>query len=455
MKNSICIIDDEIDFLESVKRGLSLGGYKNVRLESDPRKAVEVFKENEDIEVALIDVTMPGINGLELLGIIKTYSPNTQCIMVTAIDEARLAVECLKKGAYDYLVKPVTKDDIVRVIERSLERKRFIDILDLGKGGVLPKLEREQAFEPIVTRSANMLRILKEAELHAASDVPVLITGDSGTGKELLAKAVHSASPRAKSSFLPVNMAALTPGLFDAEFFGHARGAFTGADKERIGFLEHSNHGTIFLDEIGTLSLDTQGKLLRVLQEGEYIKVGTSVPRKADVRFISATNANLESLIKKGQFRKDLYYRLKGAWLYLPPLKERADDIPALIAKFLEEFGTTGGQDIEHDAISLLMHYDYPGNIRELKSILQSAINLAHGSMIRTGHLPDAVIKKVRKPKPVLSIDSELSRSLEEVERAHIMRVYEQTNRNKSQSARVLGIGLNTLRRKLAAYGAK
>ncbi len=455
MNTPICIIDDELDFLESARRGLFTRGFRNIRLESDPLKAVELFKQGDDFAVALIDITMPEMNGVELLGIIKTYSPNTECIMITAIDEARIAVECLKKGAYDYLVKPISRDDLARVVSRALERKRLRAIMDLGKGGVIPKFDRKKAFKPIVTRSVQILRILKEAELHAVSDVPVLITGDSGTGKELLARAVHDASPRAKSSFLAVNMAALTTGIFDAEFFGHTKGAFTGATRDRVGYLEHSHHGTIFLDEIGTLSPDIQGKLLRVLQEGEYIKIGTSVTRKADVRFIAATNADLNSLIKKGLFRKDLYYRLKGAWLYLPPLKERKDDIPALTEHFLEEFGNFGGERIEDDAMTALMDYHYPGNIRELKSILQSAVNLARGAAIRAGHLPEALRKRKPAFKHTPIVDEKSLVPLEEMEKTHILKVYEHTDRNKSRSARALGIGLNTLRRKLTSYGVK
>jgi DNA-binding NtrC family response regulator len=455
MNDPICIIDDEVDFLESAKRGLFTRGFRNIRLESDPRKAAALFGKDDGFAVALIDITMPGMNGLELLGVIKTYSPNTECIMITAMDEARLAVEALKKGAYDYLVKPISRDDLVRIVERALERKRLLDILDLGKGGAVPKLERNQAFETVVTRFAQILKVLKEAELHASSDVPVLITGDSGTGKELLARAIHNASPRAKSSFLAVNMAALSPGIFDGEFFGHTKGVFTGTERESSGFLEHTGGGTLFLDEIGSLSLEMQGKLLRTLQEGEYIKIGTDVTRKADVRFISATNADLERLIRKGDFRKDLYYRLKGAWLYLPPLRERAEDIPALTEKFLEEFGHFSSQPISENAVAALMEYDYPGNIRELRSILRSAVNLARGTVIRTGHLPGVVTKKRRSSGSAPSKDVETFASLAEMEKNHILKVYEQTDRNKRRSARVLGIGLETLRRKLASYGVR
>lgn len=251
-------------------------------------------------------------------------------------------------------------------------------------------------------------------------------------------------------------MASVTGSLFDAEFFGHTRGAFTGAEKDRVGYLEHTGQGTLFLDEIGTLPLDLQGKLLRVLQEGEYIKVGTSKTQKANVRFVAATNANLERLMAKGEFRKDLYYRLKGAWLHLSPLRERQEDIPLLIEKFLEEFCNAGGnRDIEKKAVSILMDYDYPGNIRELKSIVQSAVNLAQGKPISVNFFPDHLRKRKATSRRDLQAGFEPIVSLAEAEKAHILRAYKETGKNKSRAAKLLGIGLNTLRRKLESYGAE
>ncbi|MFC1882787.1 sigma-54-dependent transcriptional regulator, partial [Thermodesulfobacteriota bacterium] len=323
MDSSIIVVDDEQDFLESVRRGLITSGIKNVRTETDPRKAASAFEQGEVFDIALIDLTMPDMSGIELLEAIKTNSPTTECVMITAVDEARTAINCLKKGAYDYLVKPISKEDLVSSINRALERKRLIEILDLGKRRTLPKLVNKKAFSPIITRSNAVLRVLKEAELHAASDIPILITGETGTGKELLSRAIHAASSRAGSVFTPVNMESLNPNMFDAQFFGHTRGAFTGAEKDRSGYLESSNRGTLFLDEIGNLPLELQGKLLRVLQDGEFIKIGTATPRKVDVRFIAATNSDLERMMAQNKFRKDLYYRLKGGWLSLPPLRER------------------------------------------------------------------------------------------------------------------------------------
>ena len=453
MNDSILIIDDEVDFLDSVRRGLLSAGLKNLRLESDPRVVATAVQNGEHFDMALIDITMPWINGIQLLEMIKTNSPETECIMVTAVNEARVAVECLQKGAYDYLTKPISRDELVSTLKRAMERRRLLEIISVGKAGTLPQIKHKDAFAPIITQSEKMIRLLKEAELHAESDVPVLITGESGTGKELLAKAIHRSSPRAQFPFTSINMASLTGSLFDAEFFGHTKGAFTGAEKDRAGYLEHSNRGSLFLDEIGDLPLDFQGKLLRVLQEGEIIKLGTSQVRKIDVRFIAATNADLDKLLAKGQFRKDLYYRLKGAWLRILPLRERREDLPVLINAFLREFrGEIGADVLEEETLETLMNYDYPGNIRELRSIIQAASNLAQKRPIGAKHLPDYLKgrKKAALRAPVTADGPILP--LAETERIHILKAYEGTGQNKLQTAKLLGIGLNTLRRKLASY---
>ena len=453
MSERILVIDDEMDCLDSVRRGLISSGIRDVRVESDPRVAAQSVQQGDGYAVALIDITMPWINGVQLLEIIKSASPDTECIMVTAVNDARTAVECLQKGAYDYLTKPVSRDELVSKIRRAMERRRLLEVLSVGKTGSLPQIKHKDAFAPIVTRSEKMLRLLKEAELHAASDVPVLITGESGTGKELLAKAIHRSSPRASFPFTSINMASLTGSLFDAEFFGHTKGAFTGAEKDRAGYLESTHRGTLFMDEIGDLPLDFQGKLLRALQEGEIIKLGTSTARKVDVRFIAATNADLDKLLAKGQFRKDLYYRLKGAWLSVLPLRERREDIPVLINVFLREFrGELTGHDIEEDALEILMGYDYPGNVRELRSIIQSSGNLAQQRPIAARHLPEYIRKLRPKPAAPAAGGGPIV-PLAEVERVHILKAYEETTRNKLRTAKLLGIGLNTLRRKLASYG--
>ena len=452
MDNNIIVIDDDLDFLEILKGHLLNSGFKNIRTEDNSLNVASLFEKGEDFDIALIDMTMPDIDGLDLLEIIKNISPRTECIMVTAVNEARIAVECLKKGAYDYLLKPVSQEDLIFSMNRALEKKRLIDILDIGKSRSLPRLKNAEPFEPIVTRSPKVIRILKEAELHAGSDVPLLITGESGTGKELLAWAIHAASPRSRFPFTPVNMASLTGSLFEAEFFGHTKGAFTGAENSRTGYLEYTHHGTLFLDEIGNLMPELQGKLLRVLQDGEYFKLGTSNQQKAEVRFIAATNEDLERLMAKKAFRKDLYYRIRGGWLHLPPLRERKEDIPLLINKFLNDY-TEKDAAIDEEAKCLLIEYEYPGNIRELKSILQSAVNLAQGRPISSDVLPAHLKQRKSISKCLVPSISEEIAPLFQIEKSHIIKVYELTNRNKSQTARLLGIGLNTLRRKLKTYG--
>jgi two-component system response regulator AtoC len=453
MDSTILVIDDEQHFLDSVRRVLNTAGFRDVELETDPANAIAIFERGDPIDLALIDVSMPGISGIEVLESIMRTSPDTECLMITAVNDAKIAVQCIKKGAYDYLLKPISRDDLVLAVNRALERKRLLRALDIKKTSDVSHLKCVEAFEPILTRSINLLRIMKEAELHAVSNVPVLITGESGTGKELLARAIHDASPRAKHLFTPVNMAGLTGTLFDSEFFGHTKGAFTGAEHDRKGYLETANRGTLFLDEIGHLPLELQGKLLRVLQDGEFLKVGASHFQKTDIRFIAATNIELDPLIAKGKFRKDLFYRLKGAWLHLPPLRERREDIPLLIDTFMDEFeGTNKNKGIDEQALSLLIDYDYPGNIRELRSIIQSSINLAQGRRISEAFLPEFLLKRKKGLKNKIPEQNGSIPPLEEIEKDHILKAYDYSGKNKALTARLLGIGLNTLRRKLNHY---
>jgi len=455
MLHHILLVDDEQDFCDSLKRGLLLCGFRNIRTETDPRKAVVQIQQGEPLDIALIDISMQGMNGVELLDFIRVQSPTTECIMVTAIDEVNLAVSCIKKGAFDYLLKPLNMEELQVVILKALERKNLLELQRLGKNTTIPDLTHPTAFAAIITRSSNVLRIMKEAELHAASKVPVLITGETGTGKELMAKAIHLASSRAKKTFTPINMSALTASLFEAEFYGHTKGAFTGAAQDRKGYIEATSGGTLFLDEIGILPLELQGKLLRVLQEGEYFKLGTSKPQGANVRFITATNVEPEKLQDQDLFRKDLFYRLCGAWLNLPPLRERKEDLVILVEEFLQGndrgFRTT---NIEAPVWDLLQAYDFPGNIRELKSIVQHAVNLATGTSISVHHLPEYITAAVSaKPQPTRRISDEIIIPLAAIEKDHILKAYHSTSGNKVLTARLLAVGISTLRRKLQSYG--
>jgi len=455
MDDSILVVDDERDFLESVRRGLITSGFRNVRIEEDPQRAIFFFENGEEFDAALIDINMTPINGVEVLQAVKRLSPGTECIMVSALDEARLAVSCLKKGAYDYLVKPLSKEDLVSTVGRALDHRRLIQVMELGKGWTLPKIKNQTAFESIVTKSPNMLRLLREAELHAASDIPILVTGETGTGKEMLAWAIHAASPRADGPFIAVNMESLNATLFESQFFGFTKGAFTGADTDHTGYLKAADRGTLFLDEIGYLPLELQGKLLRVLQEGEYYKIGTNFPKKVNVRFVAATNANLQSQMAKGLFRKDLFYRLRGGWLHLPPLRERRDDISLLLKRFTEKFRGEAGVAFEEEFMALLKAYDFPGNVRELKSVFQAALNLAGRRPLAPRHLPEEIrrLKAVVAAAPGKATQMERIAPLGEIEKEHILKAYDACGRVKARTAQILGIGLNTLRRKLQSYG--
>jgi len=248
-------------------------------------------------------------------------------------------------------------------------------------------------------------------------------------------------------------MESLNPQLFESQFFGHTRGAFTGAGEDRVGYLESSHKGTLFLDEIGNLPLELQGKLLRVLQDGDFIKIGSTTPRRVNVRFIAATNSDLDQLMLKNRFRKDLYYRLKGGWLHLPPLRERKEDIPQLITQFIKELCGSSGIPIEREALAMLIAYDYPGNVRELKAIIQSSVNLAQTRPIAPQHLPEIMRKQRLTSKAANLSSGDTVATLDQIQKEHILSVYEQMGHNKSRTARSLGIGLNTLRRKLEAYG--
>jgi DNA-binding NtrC family response regulator len=460
MDDSILVVDDERDFLESVRRGLITSGFRNVRIEEDPRRAIDFFEKGEEFDAILIDINMTPINGVEVLRTVKRLSPGTECVMVSALDEARLAVSCIKKGAYDYLVKPVSKEDLVSTVGRALEHRRLIRIMEIGKGWDLPRIDNQAAFAGIATQSPNMLRVLREAELqeaelHAASDIPILVTGETGTGKELIARAIHAASPRSAGPFTAVNMESLNPTLFESQFFGFTKGAFTGADTDHTGYLEAADRGTLFLDEIGYMPIEMQGKLLRVLQEGEYYKIGTTVPKKVNVRFIAATNADLQRQMAKGLFRKDMFYRLRGGWLHLPPLRERRDDIPLLLKRFTVEFRGERGVGYEEEVMALLKAHDFPGNVRELKSVFQAALNLASRKPLATRHLPEEIrrLKAVAVAAAGNAPKVERIAPLDKMEKEHILKAYDACGRVKARTAQVLGIGLNTLRRKLESYG--
>ena len=452
MTTRILIVDDERTFLNSVSRLLRLNGYTDVVTVENPVEVPDLL-QTQSFDVAFLDITMPQLDGLELLEIIKEQSPRTECIMITANESIPSVIRAIKLGAYDYLLKPIKPDQLTHSLDRALERRRLYDVLLLHASDAADQtLDNPDAFAAVKTCDERMLRLLREAELHAKSDIPVLVTGETGVGKELMAQALGKASRRANGPFVAVNMLALSPTLFESEFFGHAKGSFTGAINDKVGYLGQAKGGTLFLDEIGDLSLEIQGKLLRILQEGEFTPVGKTRAERADVRFIAATNENLEKLVQQRKFRKDLYYRLRFANLHIPPLRERKDDIRLLAAHFLKRTGLSGAS-LTEKAESALVAHDWPGNVRELKGVLEAAANLAAGGKIQTEHLN--LPRRTDIPATLSSTATVQVGALEplsEVERRHILAVYQAVGNNKSQCARVLGIGLQTLHRKLHAY---
>lgn len=450
MTTSILVVDDEKTFLDSVAMRLNLDGYNDVTVVADPTQVPEMLN-HRTFDIALLDITMPKLDGMELLKIIKKTSPQTECIMVTANDDLKSVVKAVKLGAYDYLVKPIIPEQLALALDQALERGRLLRSLQLRSETAHTKaLKNVQAFKQIITGNKKVLRLLHETELHATSDIPILISGETGVGKELLAQAIHDASSRGKGAFVPVNMLALSSTLFESEFFGHAKGAFTGADRAKEGYLAKAQGGTLFLDEIGDLSMEIQGKLLRILQEGEFTPVGKTNSIKANVRFVAATNQNLQNLVEQGSFRKDLFYRLQFAHLSLPPLKDRIDDVPLLADVFLKQSSRPDAL-LTEKAETKLMSYDWPGNIRELKGVLEAAANLAEKGSVEPKHLNIQVKEQQAKANIARTLVGE-AETLEEVEKRHILAIYNASDKNKSQAAKVLGIGLQTLYRKLKSY---
>jgi DNA-binding NtrC family response regulator len=447
-KLSILIVDDEEDILNVLKLILTKEGYQ-VDTALDGKQALQLFRK-KSYDIVLTDLRMPEMDGIELLERIKEIRPETEVLIMTAYASVESAVLAMKKGAADYIVKPFLNEDVKMRIARVAEHiklKRDVEVL---------KQQLSQRFETLhfLGTSPQVQQILSLIEQVAPTKSNVLILGESGTGKSLVAELIHKNSPRRDGPFISINCAAIPETLLEAELFGYKKGAFTGAVADKKGLIELANGGTLFLDEIGDLPLGLQAKLLKFLETYEFIPLGDVQKKKVDIRLISATNKNLEELIKEGKFREDLYYRLSVIEIKIPPLRERKEDIPVLVYYFLEQASKQHNKKIKgitNEALSYLLNYDWPGNVRELRNVIERAVILARDEYILPHDLPEKIIKS--SPSPEIGVGKSLKEAIEEYEKTIILNTLRFCNYDKERAAKILDIDLATLYRKLKKFG--
>ena len=448
---SILVVDDEDAQRDALAGFLKKKSYQVFKAQSG-KQALEVVNL-EAIDMVLTDLRMPEMDGADLLLRIKEINPDIDVIVMTAFGSIEGATEAMKQGAVDFISKPVDLEQLLFTISKTLERKQLV-----SENKRLRELVGERLqFGGIISASSLMDQALSLASRAAASRATVLITGESGVGKELVAKAIHFASPRNENSFVAVNMAALSDTLVESELFGHEKGAFTGADKIRKGRFELADAGTLFIDEVGDVPLNTQVKLLRVLQEQQIERIGSSEPINVDVRVVAATNRNLEEMVKTGDFREDLYYRLNVVKILIPPLRERKTDIPILANHFLKKYSDLNGRDMKgfsKEAMDYLMKYQFPGNVRELENIVEQAVVLCRENVISSMGLPTVV-----RSESILILDNVEDGTFEErvaaFEKSLIRDALQRANNVQTRAADLLGMTERHLRYKLQKYNLK
>ncbi len=441
----ILVVDDDQSSRELLTRILASEGYQVTDF-SDGREAIEQLEgEAPPPDLVVSDIRMAEVDGLQVIDAFREKAPDTPVILVTAFGNIDGALEAIRRGAADYISKPYDVDAIKVVVARALKQRA----LALENRSLRRDLREKYRLENIVGRSEAMLQVFKTAARVASTDATVLIEGESGTGKELVARAIHASSPRAGGPFVAVDCGAIAEGVLESELFGHARGAFTGAQTSRRGLFEEANKGTLFLDEIGDVGPNLQARLLRALQEGTIRRVGTNEPIAVDVRVVAATNKDLEQAVKDGAFRADLYYRLNVVTIGIPPLRERREDIQLLAEHFAQKHGRAEGATLSPAAHELLAAYDWPGNVRELENVVARALALSPSGVILPEDLPDA-IRRVSRPAPLPAVGSGADRpTLAELERRYAAQVLQETGGNKTRAAEILGIDRKTLYRLL------
>ncbi|MDP3049445.1 MAG: sigma-54 dependent transcriptional regulator [Thermodesulfovibrionales bacterium] len=448
MKNRILIIEDEPTMRLGMNHFLSSAGY-NVKTCEDGAKGISVF-EKESFDLVITDLKLPGYDGLAVLKRIRTVSPDAGVIIMTAYADVKTAVQAIREGAFDYIAKPFSNEELLIAIERFLKFQKLEDEVTYLKETLREKVE----FEEIIGVSSVIEDVFDRITSVAGTDVPVLIAGESGTGKELVANAIHRLSKRSTKPFVKINCAAIPETLFESELFGHEKGAFTGAAEMRKGKFEFSNGGTIFFDEISDIPISLQSKLLRVLEDNLITRLGGNSLIYVDVRSIYAASKNLKECIALGKFREDLFYRINVVPITIPPLRERKEDIPHLIDHFLKHFKEKFNKvelNISQPAYDALLSYSYPGNVRELKHAIERAVVLSKDGLIDVKHLPDEISGTDAKI-PCITEDLSLQESVRCFERQKIIKALNESGGKKIEAAKSLGISRKVLWKKLKEY---
>ena len=445
--NSILVVDDELSYLELVKGLLNQEGYDNVITQDNPLKVMPIL-EQKSVDLILLDIYMPQLNGLDLLEKIYAAYPKIPVIVITAVDEVNVALKAVKLGAYDFIIKPPDTDKLLLTIKRALSKRLLETERDSLRKALSEEEPERKIFSDVITDSPLLFKVFELVEIFARTDEIILLTGETGTGKDLLAKKIHELSPRRDGPFIAVNLASISSTLFESELFGHKKGTFTGAGDDKIGYFEAAKGGTIFLDEIGELPLELQGKLLRTIQYNEIMRIGDPKPISLDMRVISATNRNLLDDVNNKKFRADLYYRINRGYIHIPPLRKRGDDVLILADHFLEIGNRTYNREIlgfSDEVITDLRRYHFPGNIRELENIIINAVaTTSNNRYIESIDLPQEM-RGYSEP------DYETGKlaTLEEIIEEHILFVMKKMGNNVQKAAPILGVSERTLQRKL------
>jgi len=444
-KARILVVDDNITMRESLRDTLGTEGYRVQSVENAIQGIAEL--ERQEFELVLADLSLPRVSGLELLDRVKKSWPSVEVIVITGQGSIATAVDAIKRGAYHYVTKPFTADEIIHLVTQALERRHLVH----RKERLEEELSQARGVHQLVGQSEPVQRIRAVIQTAAGSEATVLIQGESGTGKEIIANAIHAQSKRSRGPLVKMNCAAVPETLLESELFGHEKGSFTGADRRRIGRFEQADGGTLFLDEVCEMHPRLQAKFLRALQEREIERLGSSTPIPVDVRIIAATNRELQKALEEGVLREDLYYRLNVILLQVPPLRERMDDVPILAMHFLRKYAAREGSAmtaISDEALNVLLSYSWPGNVRELENAIERAVVLGQGDRLRAQDLPAQVHRRADDQHPLVPAHL----TLEEMEKLAIVQALRLTGGNKSEAAERLGIHRTSLYDKMRRY---